>query len=203
MEKKYYTSSEAAKLLLVSEPTIRRLCNNGILEASLTAGGHRRFTHKTISEYATGKNIQLDFKPSVSLKHSIKILVVDDDKNLNEFFGDYFREHFEFFDEPVEIKQAFDGFEAGRLVEAFCPDLVVLDIRMPGIGGEEVCKRICSLPAMSESIIVAVTGYYTQEIAQNLIDSGADCCLEKPLTSEHLQPFIKRLLIKNANKINR
>lgn len=200
MEKKYYTSSEVAKLLMVSEATIRRLCNAGTLPASLTSGGHRRFTHETVSEYSAKNNIQLDHQPSVSQKQSIKILIVDDDKGLNKFFSAYFTKHFKFFDEPVEIEQAFDGFEAGRLIESFCPDLIILDIRMPGIGGEEVCKRICSLPAMSESIVVAVTGYYTEEIALGMLNAGADCCIEKPVASEQLQPFIKRLLIKNANK---
>tara|TARA_R110002049_G_scaffold297252_1_gene486096 strand:+ start:581 stop:1189 length:609 start_codon:yes stop_codon:yes gene_type:complete len=200
MEKKYYTSSEAAKLLMVSEATIRRLCNAGTLPAALTSGGHRRFTQETVAEYAAKRNIQLDIEPRINQKQSIKILIVDDDKGLNKFFCTYFTKHFQFFDEPVEVEQAFDGFEAGRLIEKFPPDLVILDIRMPGIDGEEVCKRICSLPAMSECIIVAVTGYYTDEIAKKMVDAGADCCIEKPIASEQLQPFIKRLLIKNANK---
>ena len=199
-KKAYYTSSEVATLLMVSEPTVRRLSNNNILIPTLTPGGHRRFTYDVLVKYATDHGMQLNFAVSEEQKHQIKILIVDDDKDFNEFLGNFFQENLKLFDEPVEVSHAYDGFEAGRLVEANSPDLVVLDIRMPGIGGEEVCKRICALPAMSESIIVAVTGFYTPEIEQQMIEAGADCCLKKPIARKHLQPFIKRLLIKNAGK---
>ena len=65
-----------------------------------------------------------------------KILVIDDEESIRELY------RAELADEGYEVDLAADGREAIRRLEAFRPDLVTLDIKMPGIDGIEVLRRI-------------------------------------------------------------
>ena len=65
-----------------------------------------------------------------------KILVVDDEESIRELY------RAELADEGYEVDLAADGREALRRLDAFRPDLVTLDIKMPGIDGIEVLRRI-------------------------------------------------------------
>src|ERR1700750_2546076 len=65
-----------------------------------------------------------------------RVLVVDDDLTIAEVVGDYLR------DAGLETRHAADGQSALTLAEEWPPDLVVLDLMLPGIDGLEVCKRL-------------------------------------------------------------
>ena len=65
---------------------------------------------------------------------SARVLVVDDDPTIAEVVGDYLR------DAGLESRHAADGPSALSLAEAWQPDIVVLDLMLPGIDGLEVCR---------------------------------------------------------------
>ena len=65
-----------------------------------------------------------------------KILIVDDDSNIAELISLYLTK------EMYETKTASDGEEALSLFRSFVPDLIMLDLMLPGIDGYEVCRRI-------------------------------------------------------------
>ena len=67
---------------------------------------------------------------------SARVLVVDDDPTIAEVVGDYLR------DAGLESRHAADGPSALSLAEAWQPDIVVLDLMLPGIDGLEVCRRL-------------------------------------------------------------
>ena len=91
-----------------------------------------------------------------------------------------------------------DGFEAGRLVATFRPDVIFLDLRLPGIDGFEVCRRIKTNAESSSSHVLAMTGYYEGEVAQRVIELGADMLLQKPFTPDDL----RRALAKVGVEVN-
>jgi DNA-binding response OmpR family regulator len=64
-----------------------------------------------------------------------RVLVVDDDLTIAEIVGDYLR------DAGLETRHAADGQSALSLAREWPPDLVVLDLMLPGIDGLEVCQR--------------------------------------------------------------
>jgi DNA-binding response OmpR family regulator len=89
-----------------------------------------------------------------------------------------------------EVLTAADGLEAGRLVATFRPDLVLLDLRMPGLDGFQVCRTIKADPETSNTVVIALTGFYSPETETRILECGAIRCFEKPVEMSTLSSFI-------------
>lgn len=176
--KRYLTPNEVADLLMVSPVTVRQWAQKGLLKALNTPGGHRRFTWREVESFAKQRGLTL-----LPPQHdSLRILVVDDDLQLRG----YFKELLTNIAENVVIEVAENGFEAGRLVQSFHPDFVLLDLMMPGINGFSVCQQLKEDPRTRSIKIIAMTGYYTQENVDRIKSAGAEDCLQKPIDQEKL-----------------
>lgn len=172
-KKQYLAPSEVADLLMVSPVTVRQWAQKGLLKALNTPGGHRRFTWREVENFAKQRGLTL-----LPPQHdSLRILVVDDDPQLRT----YFKELLSNIAEDVITEVAEDGFEAGRLVQSFHPDVVLLDLMMPGVNGFSVCKQLKEDPGTRSIKIIAMTGYYTQENVDRIKLAGAEDCLRKPI----------------------
>ena len=115
-----------------------------------------------------------------------KVLVVDDDATIRDVLA----EHLSSRKNPYEVMTALDGFEAGRLVATFKPDVVLLDLRMPGMDGFQVCRTIKADPESSTTIVIAMTGYHTPETEAKIKECGAIECYAKPVESSILAESI-------------
>jgi PAS domain S-box-containing protein len=77
--------------------------------------------------------------------------------------------------------------EAGlALAREAVPDIVLLDIGLPGMNGYEVARRLRGIPLLDGVLLVAVTGYATEEDRQQALDAGFDVHLSKPVSYEQL-----------------
>jgi response regulator RpfG family c-di-GMP phosphodiesterase len=116
----------------------------------------------------------------------MRILLVDDDAA----FRTLLRTTFEVFD--IDVAEAENGIAALETVKAFEPDVVVLDVGMPGINGLEVCRRLRADPAHDGLGIILLTGTDggTREAAS---DVGADTFLRKPFSPLELLAAVERL----------
>jgi excisionase family DNA binding protein len=174
--KKYVTSLEAAGLLMVSPVTIREWARKGLLQSVSTAGGHRRFMLDQLQQFARAHGIQLESPGSVgAAPEPLRVLFVDDDS----VFTEYLRAIVLAADSSIDVKSATDGFRAGQLTEGFRPNLVALDISMPGIDGIELCRRLRASPATANSRLVIVSGSLSQENIAAARAAGADAWIEK------------------------
>ena len=173
-DKRYLTSVEIAKLMLVTTATVRQWAQKGKLPAQVTPGGHRRFHIKDVEAFAGSMGIDIYAQ---SGDKSPRILVVDDDDNVRNFIMDFLRVNME----NAELESAENGFVAGQKVIQFNPTIVVIDIMMPGISGIDVCKQIRENPPTKKSKIIAVTGYHSAENVKAVLEAGANDCLMKPL----------------------
>ena len=124
----------------------------------------------------------------------VKILVVDDEKAVISVI----RRFLERSQRPFQIEIAMDGFEAGRQMVMFRPNVVFLDLRLPGIDGFEVCQRIKSNPETSSAQVIAMTGYYVGEVANRVVELGAALLLQKPFAPDDL----RRALAKVGVEVN-
>ncbi len=174
-DKGFLTPNEVATLLMVSPITVRQWAQKGLLEAQTTAGGHRRFSRQVIEAFARERGIEL---PSSAQR----LLIVDDNRELNGFLVELFGANVP----DLEIFSAYDGFEAGRQVQAHRPSAVLLDIMMPGIDGIEVCRSLKQDPETKNTRVVAMTGYYTPEIEKKILAAGARILLRKPFSNEEV-----------------
>jgi PAS domain S-box-containing protein len=85
-----------------------------------------------------------------------------------------------------ETRVAYDGLQALRLAREFLPDVVLLDIGMPGLDGYEVARRLRALKSQSKVKIVAVTGWGQEADRQRSKEAGFDVHLVKPVDANDL-----------------
>jgi CheY-like chemotaxis protein len=92
-----------------------------------------------------------------------------------------------------EVDQAYDGPAALATARTRFPDLVLLDIGMPGMSGHEVARQIRAEPALLGTTLIALTGYGSAEDRHESRAAGFDGHLVKPIDFEALQRIIEGL----------
>jgi DNA-binding response OmpR family regulator len=116
---------------------------------------------------------------------SRRALVVDDEVPLTEVVGSYLvREGF-------EVRAAHDGLEALSLATSVDPDVVVLDVGLPGIDGFEVCRR---LRIFSDAYVIMLTARDTEVDTVVGLSVGADDYITKPFSPRELVARIQAML---------
>ncbi len=187
-DKSVFTTFEAAKLCHVSPLSIINWVNAGRLPAFRTPGGHRRIRREDLVRFMRENGIPLPDQLREGSGRT-RVLVVDDESSIREVLS----EHLTTRSNPYEVMTAADGFEAGRLVATFRPDVVLLDLRMPGMDGFQVCRTIKADPDTSRTTVIAMTGYYTPETEARILECGAIRCFAKPVEPSTLAAFIDSL----------
>ncbi|CAH0348297.1 response regulator [Aquabacterium sp. CECT 9606] len=91
-----------------------------------------------------------------------------------------------------DVKTAGDGPQALSCAPAFQPDVVVLDIGLPGLDGYEVARRLRQLPQTQQALIIALTGYGQQSDQAQAREAGFDEHLVKPADPEALIKVIAK-----------
>lgn len=109
-----------------------------------------------------------------------KILVVDDDAMARLALETLLRR------EGFEVREAGDGPAALKVCTEFRPDLILLDILMPGMDGFEVCRRIKATPETRLTPVVLITGLSATEDRIQGINAGAEDFLSKPIDFNEL-----------------
>ncbi len=93
-------------------------------------------------------------------------------------------------DEGYRVLLAEDGEEAYRLVRDKAPDVVILDILMPGMDGIEVCEQIRSKPELKDTVVIAITGYEGKGLQDKVLAAGASTFVKKPVNPDQLVSMI-------------
>ncbi len=116
-----------------------------------------------------------------------KILVVDDEPMNVEIFEGYLSNEY-------DVVKAYDGDEALLKVGTTNPDLILLDIMMPGKNGFEVCRILKENPKTMAIPIIIVTALKEKEDRIKAIEAGADDFLSKPIDIIEVTARVKSLL---------
>ena len=91
-----------------------------------------------------------------------------------------------------EVRVSLDGTGALHTAWDWRPDVVLLDIGLPGLSGFEVARRMRAEPALAGSVLVALTGYGQDDARLSAQEAGFDQHLTKPVDLEELRAFIAR-----------
>ncbi len=114
-----------------------------------------------------------------------RVLVVDDDVKTVELVKLYLNR------DGYRVLTAYDGVEALRLAQESLPDLIVLDIMLPGLDGLEVCR---TLRAESDVPIIMLTAKTTDQDKLTGLDLGADDYVTKPFSPRELAARVRAVL---------
>lgn len=114
-----------------------------------------------------------------------KILIVDDDENIAELISLYMTK------ECFETKIVYDGESALQTADTFAPDLIILDLMLPGIDGYQVCREIRQ-KSQTPIIILSAKGEVFDKVLG--LELGADDYMEKPFDTKELVARVKAVL---------
>lgn len=182
------STGEAAVFCHVSQVAIYKWIKEGKLKAYKTPGNHHRIQVVDFVKFL--ERYGMPVPEGLLTQSKPRILIVDDEPGVIGLITRILRS----IDEDYEVTSALDGYAAGEKVTTFHPDLIILDLRMPGMDGFEVCQRIKANPETKNIKILAITGYAEVENIRKIIESGAEHCLVKPILEEELKMWVAKIL---------
>jgi excisionase family DNA binding protein len=190
-----FSALEVANICGVVNQTAINWIKNGYLKAFTTPGGQYRVYSEDLKDFLSSRNMRMP-KELLELTEGRtvfqKILIVDDDVSLNNMVKQFLEKKFADF----SVIQAFNGFEAGKLVAEEKPGLIILDVDLPGINGHELCKRIKADKSLGGPRILTITGLDDPVVKEEIMREGADAFMAKPLDFDELPEVIFDLLKK-------
>ena len=139
---RYLTTGEVARRCQVSVGTVKNWIEAGQLEAFRTPGRHFRIRASELRRF------QAAFGFGAESDESPRILVVDDQQDFIDLALDALRDLVP----GARVEGACGGYEALLRIGALQPSLLLLDLRMPGLDGFEVCRRVKEAPATKATI---------------------------------------------------
>src|SRR6266487_4484021 len=178
-EPDWLTLGQAAKFLGVAQSTIRKWSDQGRVPAFYTPGGHRRYRRRDLETF-------LDRSGPGGRTEGPLVLVVDDDARLREFV----RVNLEM--EGYTVREAASGEEALDAIEDQAPELVLLDVVMPGVDGWQMLQRLQerhgSIP------VIMFSGQVDEQSPGEAEERGARAFVGKPFDPQELLSRAKQLV---------
>ena len=184
-EKRFLTTGEIARYCAVSHLTVTNWIRAGKLFASRTPGGHNRIRREDLLRFLIEHRFPV---PQELVTEGKQILVVDDERALAEVMAHALQQ------DGYQVSVAFDGYEAGLKMATLQPDLLVLDLIMPGLDGFSICQRVKAHANGKRTKIIAMTGFTQEGNLRKARECGADLYLEKPFHLTTLQEMVIKLL---------
>lgn len=192
-----FSALEVANICGVVNQTAINWIKNGYLKAFTTPGGQYRVYSEDLVEFLHSRGMRLPAELKKVLESQLEVnsvLVVDDEVEFNNSVRDYLAGTYPDF----TLSQAFDGFEAGKLLATTKPDAVVLDVDLPGIDGVKLCHDIKSEVSIAVPLVIVVSGIDSEDLQSRLQEAGADAFLKKPFPLEELGARLEELARKRT-----
>ena len=182
-QKTVFTTHEVSKLLQVNPRSVINWIEQDLLSSYRTPGGHRRIRRDDLLAFLRKHQIPI---PPALVEEKFRVLIVEDEDDIVKILKTFYERQ-----KLYEVSSASDGITALIEVGRQRPDLMVLDILIPGVDGLEVCRRIKE-DSTNRTTIIAVSGQ--PELESKVLQAGADCFLSKPLDMDRLRDESRRLL---------
>lgn len=153
-------TSYAAKLLDLSVGTVQALVKRNELHAWKTGGGHRRISMQSILEYQKQHNMK--GHSALAQEARLKVLVVENDALTREMFKDMVEQ----WNLPIDCTVMASGMEALIDISSLRPDILITDLKMPGVDGFELLRTLRANPSFSDIFFLALTGLSECEVTE-------------------------------------
>ncbi|MEA1911222.1 MAG: response regulator [Spirochaetota bacterium] len=180
-----FSALEVANICGVVNQTAINWIKNNHLKAFTTPGGQYRIYSEDLVDFLNNRGMRVPEELSdvlAGLNTNKKVMIIDDDKDLNEMMKLIFSRKLENFD----VIQAFDGFEAGKLLVSEKPDVIILDIDLPGVNGHLLCAKIKEDKDLGSPVVISISGLDDTFEEEKILSEGADAFFTKPLDFDKL-----------------
>ena len=124
---------------------------------------------------------------ATGVSRSRRVLVVEDNLDAVHSLAFLLRQ------EGHIVEYAINGYVAVDLAKKFRPDIILLDLGLPGLNGFEVCSRLKGDPHLKHTRVVAVTAYNSEEDRKRSRAAGCDVHVPKPYDPQHLLAIVREL----------
>ena len=181
--KRYLTTGKVGEMLEVSPAAIKKWIQQGKLAAFRTPGGHFRILAAEFERFQKTHGF------GTGTGEPLRVLVVDDQLDVAEVIVASLRASHP----RARLETAANGFEGLLKVGTFRPDVLLLDLSMPGMDGFEVCRQIKRDPLIRDTKVVVMTARVLDAEARAM-DAGADGFLSKPFEAATVYGLLARLL---------
>lgn len=187
--KDVYTTSGAAECLNVFPTTVINWISKGYLKCFRTPGGHRKIPKEELLNFIRNH----EFHRNLSVRKKPRVLVVEDDKDARDLVLQVLGET------KYEVKAVESGFCAGVAGE-FQPDLVVLDVMLPDMDGEQVCRLIRQDSRLKKTKIIAVSAINDEQRIRSLFEAGIGEFVMKPYNVMDFEKKIESMLTETESQ---
>jgi len=174
LKRLFYTTFEISGICGVNPTTVQNWIKGKRLKAFQTPGGHRRVRREDLISFM--KEFGMPLPKYLTQDHPLAMIVDDE-----EVILDMLEEMLKSGDETVSVVRAESGVAALLMIGECKPDLLILDIMMPGMNGFEVCQKLKSNSSTKNIKIIAISGDHTPGVKERILSSGADLFVGKPL----------------------
>jgi two-component system cell cycle response regulator DivK len=131
---------------------------------------------------------QVDAASSSGRRDARVILVVDDTSDTRDIYSLYLSS------KGFKVPTARDGISGLEAASVHQPDVIVMDLSMPGVDGIEATRRLKADPRTSHIPVVLLTAYPLNAVQGGALEAGADDFLTKPCLPDKLERHVRRLL---------
>jgi excisionase family DNA binding protein len=182
-EPDWLTLGQAAKYLGVAQSTIRKWSDQGRVPAFYTPGGHRRYQKGDLDQF-----LERSGPTGTTVEGTSVVLIVDDDPRLRE----YVRVNLEV--EGYSVREAGSAEEGLGVLEESTPNLVLLDVMMPGVDGWQMLQRVQERHGVGTIPVIMFSGKVDESAAAEAASRGAQGFIGKPFNPQELIDQTKQLL---------
>lgn len=192
--KEYCSTKEAAVRLGVSLGTVQQMVENGMLEGWKTAGGHRRILSSSVDQFlarAIGNH-----QAHKRLPTRLNVIIAEDDPVLQTLY----QRTFSAWAMPLDIKIFSSGFDVLIEVGRQPPDLLITDLRMPGLDGFGMIRHIRENRSSDELDIIAVSALTSEEITEGGGLPPDVTIYSKPVPFFELRGYLQALVIRKLHR---
>src|SRR4030042_4761987 len=122
-----------------------------------------------------------------------RVLIIEDDEETRSLLKDFFAE------EGFETDSISTGYDAFEILTKKLFDVVITDIRMPGLPGLDILPRIKKI--QPEVAIIVITAFGTEEVPRKAFERGAKAYLEKPIHFQELRGLIHDVILAKEKRV--
>ncbi|MDG1121821.1 MAG: response regulator [Glaciecola sp.] len=185
----YLTTGDISKQLGVTPRTVIRYIDKGVLKSyKLPGRGNNRVEKKDFIAFCKTNALPLP-NETIVIEEALKppkVLIIDDDINVCKSISRVLQREY------IDTIIAQDGFQAGALLHEHKPQIMTLDLNMPGMNGLDILRFTRENPEFMNMKIIIISGTAIENMQQVLID-GADAIIQKPYTNPTLISTVQQL----------